>query len=214
MPPAETPPRGPEPGAPSPRDPRGSFGAALSALAVMALVAHGRSDSAQTGAAALEAVRAADGGWSFIPGTALATDSVSTALVTLALRMARGAPDGEGLTALDAFQVGCEGPEADRGGVGYQPGVDGSLVPDAGATTAAVLAYSGTVLPVDGAVGPLPTAPCSQPVPAPTSSPTTDAPTTTTAPTLPRTGTSGLPVALGLLGLGLGSVLVFLGRRR
>ena len=184
------------------------------ALAVAALAAHGRNAAAAAGVSALIAARSADGGWNFILGTAMATDAASTALVAVALRTADAAADTEGLAALARFQVPCSAEVADRGGVAYQPGEDGSLVPDAGSTNAAVIAFASAPLPVPAvALGPLAEDPCVTPLPAP---PATTSTTTVAGGSgeLPRTGaeTRALPVGVTVLGLGL--ALRFAARRR
>lgn len=185
------------------------------ALAVMALSAHGRVASAAAGVSALLATRAANGGWNFILGTDMATDAASTALVAIALRMVNGSADTEALEALVRFQAPCSAPVADRGGVAYQPGSDGSLVPDAGSTNAAVIAFAQSPLPVPArTLGPLAVDPCAPPSPVPPDSTTTTTAASGGGPELPRTGTSNRIPVLGLTALGLGLVLRLAARRR
>ncbi|MFM7225033.1 MAG: hypothetical protein ACKO1Y_06310 [Actinomycetota bacterium] len=187
------------------------------ALAIIALAANGRTAPAATGATALRGSRNADGGWGFILETDMASDASSTALAAIALRMASGAADPTGLEVLATFQVDCSAAGPDRGGVAYQAGPDGSLVPDANSTAAALIAFAGGVLPVaPRELGPPAVDPCPEPTPVTTAAPatsTTVGPAPTAA-TLPRTGPSNLPSGLGFVVLGVGLALVLGSRRR
>ena len=98
------------------------------AVAFQALVAAGRVPAADA-LAWLDRAQNATGGWGYLPG--LADDPNSTALVLQAIVAGGGSPTAgewvEGsntaLSALLAFQLGCDAPAADRGAFTY-PGTD------------------------------------------------------------------------------------------
>ena len=197
------------------------------ALAALALQAHGVSAPANDGATALGTVRNARGGWGYLAQSDQATDANSTGIVVAALRAVTGTSDAAGLDALLALQVGCDADPADHGGIAFQPGLDGSLVPDALATVQAIPALAGIVLPVgESAIS----ADVLDPCPAATGSTTTTVAPTTTAATvvaaappattadptaqLPRTGgSSGLAVVVAVVMLLVGMVTVSSTRR-
>jgi len=206
------------------------------ALAVTGLQAQGDSTAASKGVTALDAVRNAGGGWGFLSRGDQATDANSTGLVLAALRTATGHVDGPGLSALLALQVGCTGPVADRGGIAFQPGTGGKLVPDAFATVQAIPAVARVELPVAAsATTPGVPTPCAAPVTTTvpetgttvrdtgttvrdtgSTDATTVAPETVAAEAeLPRTGSSSAPVAfVGVLILAVGAAFVAGARRR
>ena len=90
----------------------------------------------------LRSVRAADGGFPYFGDPTSASDADSTGLVLLALTTAAGTPDAQAVTALTALQVPCSGATADRGGIAFQA-QDGTLYPDALATTQALWGLGG-----------------------------------------------------------------------
>jgi LPXTG-motif cell wall-anchored protein len=205
------------------------------ALATLGLHAQGAAAPASEGVTALDAARNAGGGWGFLARDDQATDANSTGLVLEALRTVNGVADGPGLTALLALQVGCAGVAADRGGIAFQPGAGGSLVPDGFATVQATPALAEVALPITSA-----TIAAGVPTPCAASSTTTVSTTSTTvAPTattvgsagstvpaetstvaaaasaqLPRTGTSSAPMTMIAVGLLAAGALSVVGARR
>jgi LPXTG-motif cell wall-anchored protein len=186
------------------------------------------------GIAALDAVRNPSGGWGFWSRSDQATDANSTGVVLEALRTVNGSSDATGIAALLALQVGCGASAADRGGIAFQPGTGGKLVPDTFATVQATPALAQIALPVAAgsvsggvptpcAVAPTTTTPTS--VVATGSTTTTSLPVvivdptgpgtvTTTATELPRTGSSSMPLAfLALAIVAVGAVFVSSTRR-
>src|SRR5262249_44545161 len=99
------------------------------ALAVLGLHAQAATMAVTHGIDALNAVRNASGGWGFLSRSDQATDANSTGVVLAALRTVNGTADAPGMAALLALQAGCSADAADRGGVAYQPGAGGTLVP-------------------------------------------------------------------------------------
>jgi len=185
------------------------------ALAVLGLHAQGATAPASAGVTALVAVRNGGGGWGFLARNDQATDANSTGLVLEALRTVNGVADAQGMDALLALQVGCDGAGADRGGIAYQPGPGGKLAPDGLATAQATPALAEVALPITSsdisADVPAVCAATSTTTVSTTSSTvaatgTTVAstgssvpvPTTTVAASaqLPRTGTSSAPIAI------------------
>jgi hypothetical protein len=181
------------------------------ALAALGLQGQGATTGAANGIGAVQAVRNAGGGWGFLARADQSTDANSTGLVLEAVRTVAGAPDARGTTALLALQVGCAAPAADRGGIAFQPGAGGALVPDGLATAQATAALAQVALPIISA-----TIADELPAPCPAAPTTTVAalgsvqPTTTTTGTanvaaaraaaeLPRTGTPTAPIALGAM---------------
>jgi LPXTG-motif cell wall-anchored protein len=179
------------------------------AYAVLGLVAQGDANPADAGVAALLKVRTADHGWGFLASSTQSTDANSTGLVMEAIRTDRGAPDGPGGVALLKLQAGCDADAADRGGIAFQPGSDGTLAPNTLATVQAIPALAGVALPIVNAT-------IADAVPTPCAPPTTttvtvaaqgSSSTTTTslassagsdpsANELPRTGSSSAPLGL------------------
>ena len=176
------------------------------ALAVLGLHAQGASSGIANALTALDGVRNSGGGWGFLARSDQATDANSTGLVLEAIRSARGTTDTKGIEALLQLQVGCTGTSTDEGGIAFQPGAGGKLVPDQMATVQATPALAEVALPIiapeiqNGLV-----APCKSPstttVPATTAggvaastTGATSAAATTTQ--LPNTGNSSIPVAL------------------
>jgi LPXTG-motif cell wall-anchored protein len=195
------------------------------ALAMLALQAHGVTAPASEGASALDAVRNPGGAWGYLAQSDQATDANSTGIVMAALRAVNGTSDAPGLDALLALQVGCDADPADQGGIAFQPGLDGSLVPDALATVQAIPALAGVVLPVGAASI---SDDLVDPCPASTGSTTTTtlAPTTTVVAAaipatpadpsaqLPRTGaSSSLAVLVAAVMLLLGALTLLSSRR-
>jgi LPXTG-motif cell wall-anchored protein len=184
-----------------------------SALAVLGLIAQGVTSVARGAITALDAVRNAGGGWGFLASRDQATDANSTGLVVSAIRTVTGASDARGLAALSRLVVGCTGASADMGGVAFQPGTGGKLVPDVMATVQALPAISNAALPlVSVTFGSTPTSGCAPPT-STTTTPVTVASasstTTTVAPVaaaeLPRTGSSSAAlVVVGVLFLATG----------
>ncbi len=121
------------------------------ALAVLGLHAQGATTQPANGVAALKAVRNSGGGWGFLARSDQATDANSTGEVLAALRTVDGAPDTKGITALLALQAGCAAAPADRGGIAFQPGSGGKLVPDGLATAQATPALAEVALPITAA---------------------------------------------------------------
>jgi len=201
------------------------------ALAVTGLEVQGATATAAAGVAALNAVRNADGGWGFLSRRDQATDANSTGVVLQALRTVNGTADSAGINALLALQAGCTADPADRGGIAFQPGTGGTLVPDTFATVQATPALAEVALPVTS--GPLaadvPT-PCAAAATTTTTvavaGSTTPLPSTTfvvdSVPSvvpgstdLPRTGSSSVPLAAAAIFLvALGAVFVGGSRRR
>jgi hypothetical protein len=193
------------------------------ALAVLGLHVQGATAPASDGVDALEAVRTADGGWSFLAASDQPTDADSTADVLDALRTVNGSVDADGRDALLSLQLGCDAPASDRGAFAFQAGPGGSLDANLLASVQAVTAAAGVALPVvdaDVTTG-VPT-PCATAGPSTTTTtiaqlgattPATalaPAPTVASQATLPRTGTSSEPLlALGACALLAGVVLTF-----
>jgi LPXTG-motif cell wall-anchored protein len=194
------------------------------ALAVLGLHVQGATTASAAGVAALNAVRNPSGGWGFLARSDQATDANSTGVVLEALRTVNGTADAAGTAALLALQVGCTADAADRGGIAFQPGAGGKLVPDTFATVQATPALAQVALPVTaGSIAAGVPTPCaaaatttttvevtgsttttSPPVVIVDATPPTT-PVTTTAEQLPRTGSSTVPLvalALGLVGVG------------
>jgi LPXTG-motif cell wall-anchored protein len=197
------------------------------ALAVLGL--HAQGADAAAGTAALSNVRNSGGGWGFFALSSQATDANSTGLVLEALRTVNGTADAPGIAALLTLQVGCTADPADRGGIAFQPGNGGTLVPDASATAQAIPALAEVALPVAaGSVAAGVPTPCAAPVTTTTtttpvvvtgSTTTTSVPpvvivdptvpVTPTANQLPRTGSSSAPlVAFALLLVAVGAVFL------
>jgi LPXTG-motif cell wall-anchored protein len=201
------------------------------ALAVVGLHVQGATAPVAAGIAALNAVRNASGGWGFLARSDQATDANSTGVVLEALRTVNGTADGSGTAALLALQVGCTGDAADRGGIAFQPGAGGKLVPDTFATVQATPALAQVALPVvaDSIAAGVPT-PCAAAATTTTvvvagSTTTTTSPpvvivdptgpVTPTAGQLPRTGSSTVPLAvLALVLVGVGAAFLGSSRRR
>lgn len=204
------------------------------ALAVLGLQSQGGASAAVAqGVGALNAVRNAGGGWGFLSRSDQATDANSTGVVLEALRTVNGTADATGVTALLALQAGCSAEPADRGGVAFQPGSGGTLVPDAFATVQATPALAEVALPVTaGSVTAGVPTPCAT---APTSTTTTTVlvtgsttpgssapvvvvdptgPVTSTANELPRTGSASVPVLVVALVLVLVGAASVAGARR
>src|SRR5262249_25495175 len=82
------------------------------------------------------------------------TDANSTGLVMAALRsLPYQTFDTQGAAAIEALQIGCDGPEADRGSIAFN--ADQAGLPNALATTQALFGLSDVALPqVDAAIGP------------------------------------------------------------
>jgi LPXTG-motif cell wall-anchored protein len=198
------------------------------ALAVLGLHAQGALGPAADGVDALDAVRTADGGWSYLAASDQPTDADSTADVLDALRTVNGTVDTEGRAALFSLQLGCDAPVADRGAFAFQPGPGGSLDANLLASVQAVTAAAGVALPVVDATvsADVPTA-CVTSAPSTTTTtvaaagsttPTTASPTSGTvapAATLPRTGSSSAALfGAGAIALVAGAALALGGRRR
>ena len=203
------------------------------ALAAIGLRVQGANGPAAAGVAELATVRNAGGGWGFLSRADQSTDANSTGVVLEALRTVNGAADTAGINALLALQVGCAGDPADRGGIAFQPGSGGTLVPDLLATFQAIPALAEVALPVVGpAISPTLPTPCAPPVTTTTATtPTTVASSGTTiavggttvpasgttvaaaATELPRTGAASRPIAIvAVIFLVIG--LLFIGRAR
>jgi len=195
------------------------------ALAALGLKAQGRNPEASDGANALLAVRNAEGAWGFLAAADQLTDSNSSGVVVAALRAINGSQDAQGVAALLALQVGCDGDPADVGGVAFQASPDG-LVPDVLATDQAILGLANVVMPIASAtISPDLTVACA---PAETTTTTTSTTTPITSTTesatqveatnvsqLARTGSSALTeVGLALMLMGAGGVLVQLAQDR
>jgi len=164
------------------------------ALAVLGLHAQGANAAAAQGINALNSVRNGDGGWGFFALSSQATDANSTGLVLTALRTVNGSADASGIAALLTLQVGCTGDPADLGGIAFQPGAGGVLVPDVSATVQATPALAEVALPVtSGSVAAGVPTPCAATATTTTTIPST---TTTVAVTGSTTGTSTPPVAI------------------
>jgi LPXTG-motif cell wall-anchored protein len=202
------------------------------ALATLGLAVQGATAPAAHGIAALDAVRNAGGGWGFLARSDQATDANSTGLVLEALRTVNGTADAPGIAALLVLQAGCSADTADRGGIAFQPGAGGKLVPDTFATVQATPALAEVALPVaaGSVTADVPT-PCAPPTTTTsttvgvTGSTTTSTPvvivdpipTTPVTPTsqLPRTGSSSVPlVVLALVLLAVGAAFTVGNRRR
>ncbi len=181
------------------------------ALAVLGLFGQGATAPAADGAAALVGVRSVEHGWSFLAQSNQPNDANSTGLVLEALRTVNSTADAEGTTALLALQAGCTTPKSDQGGIAFQPGAGGALVPDALATTQATAALAQVALPVVA-----PAIATDLPAPCPSTTVTTagavgstqSTTTTTTAGTrnvaaaqeeLPRTGSTSAPLGVGAM---------------
>ena len=204
------------------------------ALAALGLHAQGATAAAAQGVAALNAVRNAGGGWGFLARSDQATDANSTGVVLAALRTVNGTADAPGIAALLALQAGCSADSADRGGIAFQPGAGGALVPDTFATVQATPALAEVALPVvAGSVAAGVPTPCAPPVTTTsttvvvagsTTSTTTAPPVVIVDPTvpvtpaaneLPRTGASSAPlVVIALVLLGVGAAFAVGSRRR
>jgi hypothetical protein len=181
------------------------------ALAALGLKAQGRNTPATDGAEALLAVRNADGAWGYLAASDQPTDANSTGVVVTALRAITGTQDAQGVAALLALQVGCDGDPADVGGIAFQSSPDG-LVPDVLATEQAVPALANVVLPIESAtISPDLVVACEQAT-ATTSTPppSTTADDANASPNeLARTGSSpALPVGVALTLIGSGGLLV------
>jgi LPXTG-motif cell wall-anchored protein len=193
------------------------------AVAALGLDAQGASASAAKGIQALDSVRNSGGGWGFLARSDQATDGNSTGLVLAAERTVQGTTDNKGLAALVALQVGCNGDPVDRGGIAFQPGKGGAIVPDPFATDQALLGLSGATLPLDAPTiaSTLPavcasttgsTVTTAAPTTTPTTATTAKATVAAAAAELPRTGSS--TGALWWLGLAFVAVGTLLARRR
>jgi LPXTG-motif cell wall-anchored protein len=205
------------------------------ALAALGLVAQGDTSAAAKAEVALRAVRNAGGGWGFLARNDQPTDANSTGLVLEALRTVSGTADEQGVRALLALQVGCTGAVADRGGIAFQPGAKGQLVPDTLATVQATPALAEVALPITSATisSDVPT-PCASTPTTVSTTPTTvqvtgttvassgstvqPSPTTVAAATsaqLPRTGGSSAPIVIvAVCLLAAGALFVGGARRR
>ena len=197
------------------------------ALAVLALQAHGVSAPASDGADALGTVRNPGGAWGYLAQSDQTTDANSTGIVMAALRAVNGTTDAAGLDSLLALQVGCDAAPADQGGIAFQAGPDGALAPDALASVQAIPALAGIVLPMgqasitDDVVDACPaTTGSTTTTVAPTTTVTTVVaaapPATTADPSaqLPRTGaSSGLAALVAAVMLLVGVVAVSSARR-
>ncbi|MDQ1457716.1 MAG: hypothetical protein QOH28_3336 [Actinomycetota bacterium] len=206
------------------------------ALAVLGLHAQGATAPASAGVSALDAVRNGGGGWGYLARNDQPTDANSTGLVLEALRTVNGVADAQGINALLALQVGCDGAGADRGGIAFQPGPGGKLAPDGLATAQATPALAEVALPITSAdiSADVPTVCAStSTTTVSTTSSTVAATGTTVASTgssvpastttvavaasaqLPRTGTSSAPIAIfAACLLAVGIVFVAGTRRR
>jgi LPXTG-motif cell wall-anchored protein len=203
------------------------------ALALLGLDAAGVTGPLPAGVAALDNARNSEGGWGFFAASDQPTDANSTGLVVEALLAVTGTRDAQGTAALLALQSGCDADPLDRGGIAYQPGPDGVLVPNVSATVQSMPALAGVPRPIvdDAPADGLPD-PCAPPVPATTSTTVAgaNAATTATAPgapsttvasdplavaELPRTGSSDSGLALvGALATASGALVVLAARRR
>jgi hypothetical protein len=192
------------------------------ALAALGLKAQGRNKPATDGANALLAARNAAGAWGFLAASDQPTDANSTGVVVAALRAITGTQDAQGVAALLALQVGCDGDPADVGGIAFQSSPDG-LAPDVLATDQATLGLADVVLPIDSAtISPDLVVACA-PAPAPTTTttttavptPTTGAQANTSPRQLARTGSSvALPVGIALTLIGAGGTVMQLADTR
>ena len=165
------------------------------ALAVLGLLAQGRTAPADAGANALLTVRNSGGGWGFLARSDQLTDANSTGLVVSALRADRGSQDSAGTAALLALQVGCDGDPADAGGIAFQDSSTG-LVPDALATAQATPALANVVLPLGATTISDQLTTCAAAAP-PTTAPSNTAATvpTDTAAAVPSNTVAGRPLA-------------------
>ena len=153
----------------------------------------------------LEATQGTDGGWAYIPASDQPSDPNSTALVIQAL-LAAGVDaasdgrfeesEGDPVTRLLSFQLGCEAGE--DAGAFFFPIAGSDPTPNALATVQAVPAAAGVAFPIDSAqLGPeQPNVPCRAPGPhAEPRSPVPSAPSTQAGDvardTLPATGLQG-----------------------
>jgi LPXTG-motif cell wall-anchored protein len=118
------------------------------ALAVLGLHAQGVSSGVASALSALAGVRNAGGGWGDLARADQATDANSTGLVLDAIFSVDGAADPKGISALLQLQVGCDAATADQGGIAFQPGAGGALVPDQMATVQATPALAEVALPI------------------------------------------------------------------
>jgi LPXTG-motif cell wall-anchored protein len=202
------------------------------ALAVLGLHAQGATTAAANGIHALEAVRNASGGWGFLSRSDQATDANSTGVVLEALRTVNGTADAPGIAALLTLQVGCSADATDRGGIAFQPGTGGKLVPDTFATVQATPALAEVAVPVtpgpitDGVPTPCAPSPTTtttvgvtgSTTPTPSSTVVTadsTVPVTTAANELPRTGSSTIPlVVVAVVLLAIGAAFLGSTRRR
>jgi LPXTG-motif cell wall-anchored protein len=194
------------------------------AFALMGLTAQGDTTAAAKAVTELDAVRNPAGGWGFASASSQPADPNSTGVVLEAIRTATGHVDAKDVSALLAFQVGCTGAAADRGGIRF----DVTKGPDIFATVQALPAMTTATLPItpgaitDGVPDVCPTAATSTTVAASGSTVTTAAASSTTtsgtvgaAAELPRTGSSSGLIAIGAACLlGIGAVFVGGARRR
>jgi LPXTG-motif cell wall-anchored protein len=204
------------------------------ALAALGLVAQGDTSAAAKSEAALRAVRNPGGGWGFLARNDQPTDANSTGLVLEALRTVSGVADEQGVRALVALQVGCTGAVADLGGVAFQPGAKGQLVPDTLATVQATPALAEVALPITAATisSDVPTPCASTPTTVSTTPSTVQVTGTTVASSgstvpvstttvaaatsaqLPRTGGSSAPIVIVAVCLLAAGALFVVGARR
>ncbi len=206
------------------------------AMATMALTALGIDPTADV-ATWFAAVRTGDGGWANFSTPTEVPDANSTGLVLQALYGLTGALDDNGVASLLRLQVACTSTEtADRGGVAFQadPG-DGSLIPDALATSQAIWGLAGVAFPVPATdIAPVgevcPPAPTTTTTVPPASTSTTvgqlvvgtvpPPPANVYGEELPRTGASILGMdaseaaLFGAFAVLLGATLVVAARRR
>ena len=164
------------------------------ALAVLGLLAQGRTAPADAGANALRTVRNSGGGWGFLARSDQSTDANSTGLVVSALRADSGSQDAAGTAALLALQVGCDGDPADAGGVAFQDSPTG-LVPDELATAEAAPALANVVLPLGATTIADQLTTCASAAPTTTAPASTTTPAGTAAPTAPSSPVAGRPLA-------------------
>jgi LPXTG-motif cell wall-anchored protein len=191
------------------------------AMAALGLHAQGATSQPANGVTALKAVRNSGGGWGFLSLSSQATDANSTGVVLEALRTVDGTADTQGITALLALQAGCTAAASDRGGIAFQPGKGGKIVPDGLATAQATPALAEVALPIVSA-----TMAASVPTPCTSSTVTTQGSGTATTVAvsaesgstgsneLPRTGGGSTPLALfGTVALA-GGLALALGKQK
>jgi LPXTG-motif cell wall-anchored protein len=143
-----------------------------------------------------------------------------------AIFSAGGTADSQGIAALLRLQVGCSGSAADQGGIAFQPGSGGAIVPDQLATAQATSALAEVALPITSSdIGTALVNPCTSPVTGVGSTSTTAATSGSassstsievSAAELPNTGSTtgwGIGVALVLILTG-GAFLAGSRRRR